>query len=265
MFKSLKIPNRLSLFSTACLFLSGHALAAQPGIPVADMSAAGMFSAADMIVKSVITGLILASLLTWVVLLVKGSALWQAKREALRANHLLNQSASLADAIQRSASGSGYSLAQCLLQDIQQELTLSRDSSNTETLKERAGFRQEQLLALKARQMTQGIGILATIGSVSPFVGLFGTVWGIMNSFIGIAASKSTNLATVAPGIAEALLATAAGLVAAIPAVVIYNLFSRNINHYKAQLRAASSLALLMLSRDLDTGLIEGVLSRPQE
>ena len=100
--------------------------------------------------------------------------------------------------------------------------------------------------------MTQGIGLLASIGAVAPFVGLFGTVWGIMNSFIGIAVSQSTNLVTVAPGIAEALLATALGLVAAIPAVVIYNVLSRGINQYKAQLRAASAQVLLMLSRDLD-------------
>ena len=100
--------------------------------------------------------------------------------------------------------------------------------------------------------MARGTGLLATIGSTAPFVGLFGTVWGIMNSFIGISVAKTTNLAVVAPGIAEALLATAIGLVAAIPAVIIYNVFSRSITGHRALLSDASALALQHLSRDLD-------------
>jgi len=96
------------------------------------------------------------------------------------------------------------------------------------------------------------LAFLASVGSVSPYVGLFGTVWGIMNSFIGIAKSQTTNLAVVAPGIAEALLATALGLVAAIPAVVIYNVFARSIAGYKAQVADASAQVLLLVSRDLD-------------
>ena len=100
--------------------------------------------------------------------------------------------------------------------------------------------------------MSSGTGVLATIGSTAPFVGLFGTVWGIMNSFIGIAKTQTTNLAVVAPGIAEALLATALGLVAAIPAVVIYNVFARSIAGYKAQVADASAEVLLLVSRDLD-------------
>ncbi|EOK6340652.1 MotA/TolQ/ExbB proton channel family protein, partial [Escherichia coli] len=93
---------------------------------------------------------------------------------------------------------------------------------------------------------------LATIGAISPFVGLFGTVWGIMNSFIGIAQTQTTNLAVVAPGIAEALLATAIGLVAAIPAVVIYNVFARQIGGFKAMLGDVAAQVLLLQSRDLD-------------
>ena len=104
--------------------------------------------------------------------------------------------------------------------------------------------------------MIRGTGILATIGATAPFVGLFGTVWGIMNSFIGISKPHTTNLAVVAPGIAEALLATALGLVAAIPAVVIYNMFSRSIAGYRALHRrrlgrdpAASSAAISIAAR----------------
>jgi biopolymer transport protein ExbB len=102
------------------------------------------------------------------------------------------------------------------------------------------------------RRMVKGTSVLATIGSTAPFVGLFGTVWGIMKSFIGISQAQTTNLAVVAPGIAEALLATAIGLVAAIPAVVVYNVFARSIGGYKALLSDASAEVMRHLSRDLD-------------
>ena len=95
--------------------------------------------------------------------------------------------------------------------------------------KERVALRLERVEAAMSRQIARGTGVLATIGATAPFVGLFGTVWGIMNSFIGISEAHTTNLAVVAPGIAEALLATALGLVAAIPAVVIYNHLARSI------------------------------------
>jgi biopolymer transport protein ExbB len=232
------------------VFLSLFHVGAQASVLPHDMSPLGMFAAADQVVKSVLIGLLIAALATWVVLLVKGASLLQARREAAQAVVVLKTATSLPDAAVKSGASL---LAQRLLDDVQQELNLSHADAPAAALKERAGFRQEQLIAHKVRSLTQGIGLLASIGAVAPFVGLFGTVWGIMNSFIGIAVSQSTNLATVAPGIAEALLATALGLVAAIPAVVIYNLLSRGINQVKALLRAASAQVLLMLSRDLDT------------
>ena len=103
-----------------------------------------------------------------------------------------------------------------------------------------------------SRKIARGTGILATIGSTAPFVGLFGTVWGIMDSFIGISRAHTTNLAVVAPGIAEALLATALGLVAAIPAVMIYNMLARSTAHYRALLGDASAQVMKLVSRDLD-------------
>ena len=112
----------------------------------------------------------------------------------------------------------------------------------------------ERLVAAAGRQMIRGTGILATIGATAPFVGLFGTVWGIMNSFIGISKAQTTNLAVVAPGIAEALLATAIGLVAAIPAVIIYNHFARVTKTYLELVSRASGAAGRLLSRDLDRG-----------
>ena len=104
----------------------------------------------------------------------------------------------------------------------------------------------------------RGTGLLATIGSTAPFVGLFGTVWGIMNAFIGISQAQTTNLAVVAPGIAEALLATAIGLVAVIPAVVIYNHFARAITGYRQALADAAAAVERLLSRDLDFRKLAG-------
>ena len=113
-----------------------------------------------------------------------------------------------------------------------------------ESLKERVSWLLERIEASASRRIGRGMGLLATIGATAPFVGLFGTVWGIMNSFIGISNAHTTNLAVVAPGIAEALLATALGLFAAIPAVVIYNVFSRSIGGYRALLADGSALVM---------------------
>ncbi|MGK5069064.1 tonB-system energizer ExbB [Janthinobacterium sp. RT4P48] len=244
--------HHLKAAAGGVFFFLFHAGAQASALPH-DMSPLGMFFAADQVVKSVLVGLLIAALATWVVLLVKGASLLKARRAATHAVTMLKTATSLPDAATKVQGAGGTALARQLLDDVQQELRLSHASAPAAALKERAGFRQEQLIGQQVRGMTQGIGLLASIGAVAPFVGLFGTVWGIMNSFIGIAVSQSTNLATVAPGIAEALLATALGLVAAIPAVVIYNVLSRGINQYKAQLRAASAQVLLMLSRDLDT------------
>ena len=214
----------------------------------ADMSPWGMFQNADMIVRGVIIGLALASVLTWTIWLSKGIELLMAKRRLRNELRSLKQARSLAEA-QRTQQGG---LSQTLIEDAQHELELSAQARGNDGIKERVSFRLERLVAASGRQMSKGTGVLATIGSTAPFVGLFGTVWGIMNSFIGIAKSQTTNLAVVAPGIAEALLATALGLVAAIPAVVIYNVFARSITGYKAQVADASAQVLLLVSRDLD-------------
>jgi biopolymer transport protein ExbB len=119
-------------------------------------------------------------------------------------------------------------------------------------LKERIAWKLERIEQAASRKMARGTGVLATIGSTAPFVGLFGTVWGIMDSFIGISKAHTTNLAVVAPGIAEALLATALGLVAAIPVVMIYNMLARSTAHYRALLGDASALVMALVSRDLE-------------
>ncbi len=215
-----------------------------------DLSPWGMYQNADHVVKAVMIGLALASVITWTIWIAKGFELLGAKRRLRRELALLKQARSLKDASDK-ASQAG-SLSHTLVHDALEEMRLSANTREKEGIKERVSFRLERLVAACGREMSQGTGVLATIGSTAPFVGLFGTVWGIMNSFIGIAKSQTTNLAVVAPGIAEALLATAMGLVAAIPAVVIYNVFARSITGYKAQVADASAQVLLLVSRDLD-------------
>ena len=129
---------------------------------------------------------------------------------------------------------------------------MSSDLSNVAGVKERIASRLERLEVAAGRRIARATGVLATTGAIAPFVGLFGTVWGIMNSFVGISKQHTTNLAVVAPGIAEALLATAMGLVAAIPAVVIYNLFSRAIAGYRVLYGDGTAEILRLAGRDLD-------------
>ncbi|MBV4532063.1 tonB-system energizer ExbB [Pseudomonas sp. SWRI107] len=215
-----------------------------------DLSPWGMYKNADIVVKAVMIGLAIASIITWTIWIAKGFELMGAKRRLRGEIAALKKSISLKEASE--VSNKEGTLAHTLVHDALEEMRLSANAREKEGIKERVSFRLERLVAASGRNMSSGTGVLATIGSTAPFVGLFGTVWGIMNSFIGIAKTQTTNLAVVAPGIAEALLATALGLVAAIPAVVIYNVFARSIAGYKAQVSDASAQVLLLVSRDLD-------------
>ncbi|MCQ4348579.1 tonB-system energizer ExbB [Pseudomonas stutzeri] len=217
---------------------------------VHDLSPWGMYQAADVVVKAVMIGLLLASVVTWTIGVAKGLELLGARRRLRGELADFKNLRSLDEAAEQARAK--HSFSTLLIEDAQDELRLSGGLTEKEGIKERVSFRLERLVAASGRKMSSGTGVLATIGSVAPFVGLFGTVWGIMNSFIGIAKSQTTNLAVVAPGIAEALLATAIGLVAAIPAVVIYNVFARSIAGYKAQVADISAQVLLLVSRDLD-------------
>ncbi len=147
--------------------------------------------------------------------------------------------------------------ARSLLVSTQTELALSGELP-VDGIKSRIALRLQRVEALLARRMARGTGVLASIGSCAPFIGLFGTVWGIMDSFVGISRMQTTNLAVVAPGIAEALLATACGLVAAIPAVVIYNIFARVVAGYRLLLGDLSTAVLALASRDLDRASLRG-------
>jgi biopolymer transport protein ExbB len=214
-----------------------------------DLTPLGMLMSADIIVKAVMLGLLFASVLTWTISLVKAFELMSARRSLARAQEVLATARSLA-AIVRPASDASPHVAQ-LIHAVKGELRRSPDLHDVDGIKERITARFERIEAGVGRRMMRATGILATIGATAPFVGLFGTVWGIMNSFIGISTLHTTNLAVVAPGIAEALLATAFGLAAAIPAVVIYNMFARWIAHYRALYADASMEILTLVSRDL--------------
>ncbi|WP_075183225.1 tol-pal system-associated acyl-CoA thioesterase [Pantoea sp. 1.19] len=219
-----------------------------------DLSVWGMYQHADIVVKAVMIGLLLASVVTWAIFFAKSTRLVGAKRRLRQEQAALAGVASLNEAREIASGFSDASQSRQLVAEALDERTLSAGADDPDGIKERTGFRLERRVAAMARAAGSGNGFLATIGSVAPFIGLFGTVWGIMNSFIGIAKTQTTNLAVVAPGIAEALLATAIGLVAAIPAVVIYNLFARMIAGYKASLSDTAAQVLLLQSRDLDLG-----------
>jgi biopolymer transport protein ExbB len=214
-----------------------------------DLSPWGMFLNADIVVKAVIIGLAFASLVTWTVFLAKSLELRGARAKVRKGLRILVGATSLSQAHEHLHSGKG-SVAQ-MMQAAVQEIRLSANLRG-DGLKERIAWQLERLELAGSRKISRGTGVLATIGSTAPFVGLFGTVWGIMNSFIGISNAHTTNLAVVAPGIAQALLATALGLVAAIPAVVIYNVLARSTAHYRALLGDASAQVMRLVSRDLD-------------
>jgi biopolymer transport protein ExbB len=220
-----------------------------------DLSPWGMFMAADIIVKAVMAGLAFASVLTWTIWFAKALELMFARRRLHAAIDRLAHAKSWSEANVRTK-GRDVGVA-AMLRATDAELRLSADAHSATGIKERIASRLERLEAAAGRQMIRGTGILATIGATAPFVGLFGTVWGIMNSFIGISKSHTTNLAVVAPGSAEALLATALGLVAAIPAVVMYNMFSRWIAGYRALHADAAAEILRIVSRDLDRGAFD--------
>jgi biopolymer transport protein ExbB len=215
-----------------------------------DLSPWSMFLSADVIVKAVMIGLAFASLVTWTIFIAKTIELSVARGKLRRSLRTIGESRSLAEA--QFALGSKTGVLSAFLAVGMREARLSAGISSDSGIKERAASRFAEISRAEARRIRFGMGLLATIGATSPFVGLFGTVWGIMNSFIGISKAQTTNLAVVAPGIAEALLATAIGLVAAIPAVIIYNHFARVTKTYLEQVSRASGVAARLLSRDLD-------------
>ncbi|MBI1239525.1 MAG: tonB-system energizer ExbB [Alphaproteobacteria bacterium] len=216
-----------------------------------DLTPLSMFLQADIVVKAVMIILLLASLATWAILFAKLFFFFSLDRQTARvvANFRKSGLAGIR------ARGDTDVPALAMVLAAQGELAAARGASDRQAL----GLLKERVIAVTRAAQSQGVrdlgggmGFLATTGAIAPFVGLFGTVWGIMNSFIGIANANTTNLAVVAPGIAEALFATGIGLFTAIPAVVFYNIFARRISAHAARLDSFGSEMLVSVSRQLD-------------
>jgi len=220
-----------------------------------DLSPVGMYMQADLVVKSVMIGLAVASILTWAIFLSKSLELFGIRHRTRSLSERIAHSRTLAEAETQVARRKNA--AALLVQAAAEEVSVSAGLS-ADGIKERVASRFERIESAAGREMIRGTAILATVGSLSPFIGLFGTVWGIMNSFIGISQANTTNLAVVAPGIAEALLATALGLVAAIPAVLFYNVFARVIAGNKALIADVAAETMRLVSRDLDRAQARG-------
>lgn len=213
-----------------------------------ELSPWSMFLSADALVKTVMIGLVFASLVTWTIFLARSAQLFLVSRALRQALRRVAGAKTLGEA--QLAVGRD-SLPSVLLSAAIQEIRLSPEGSAA-GIQSRAASRFAEIVRAEGRRARSGMGVLAMIGSTAPFVGLFGTVWGIMNSFIGISKAQTTNLAVVAPGIAEALLATAIGLAAAIPAVLVYNHLVRVTKSHLDLVGRASGAVARLLSRDLE-------------
>ncbi len=220
------------------------------GSGAVDLTVPGLIRDTDTLVRTVLVLLLLASILTWTVWVAKSIELSRARRRLAADVRILTGADSL-HALPSLSSEAGRAIVGAVRSEMARSGDL-RQPMCAEGVKERATVRLLSVETALARRMSAGINIVASIGATSPFVGLFGTVWGIMSSFIGIARLQTSNLTAVAPGIAEALLTTAVGLAAAIPAVLIYNGFTRSVSGYRTLLADASNAVACVLSLDIE-------------
>lgn len=211
-----------------------------------------LFLDADIVVQLVMIGLILASIWTWMIIVSFVLRMGSVNRRC-NAYERDFWNAENFDTYQRERRGDQVPLGKVAGAGLAEYKRNATGRVDPEGARQRVALSMNSAVGEEADKLSDRLNFLATVGSVAPFVGLFGTVWGIMGSFIGIANSNTTSLAVVAPGIAEALLATGIGLVAAIPAVVIYNALTRSITGYRALVGDAVALVMCHLSRDLDT------------
>jgi TolQ protein len=222
-----------------------------------DMSVYGMFMEAGAVAKSVMILLIFASIWNLSILIEKSLVLRRVNRNADRFLETFRKASSLESLSKQIQGKPDGPMPEMFVAGMDEfHLSVSSGLAATGDLRDRMRARIGDAMEISRTHATHALGrsmsLLATVGSTAPFIGLFGTVWGIMTSFIGIAQTQTTNLAVVAPGIAEALLATAIGLFAAIPAVMLYNKFSRDIGRFSGRLQSFESEFAMVLSRQLD-------------
>lgn len=218
---------------------------------VEDFSLINLFFAADIVVKAVMVILMIASLWSWAVIIEKWITIGGAKHKAKKFEDAYWSGRG--DVVDGGPGSEGGNAMSRIYSAASREFAAARMNvhGEREALLERANRAMKATIDREVGKASAGLGVLATVGSASPFIGLFGTVWGIMNSFRAIADQQSTNLAVVAPGIAEALFATALGLVAAIPAVIFYNKLTSDANQYADQMDVFSEEVLVRMSRKL--------------
>ena len=245
--------------STAVDPVTAEALAGS-SLSAHDFSMWGLFLQADWVVKGVMILLLLASFYCWAIIFEKYMTLKAAKARAKQFEQEFWASNALDKFHDKVKKRANHPMAVIFVAAMEEWFRSKQNSSSIAAqvgvvkagLRERVHYVMQVSINRELEKMEKGLGMLATTGSTAPFIGLFGTVWGIMNSFAAIAASQDTSLAAVAPGIAEALFATAIGLFAAIPAYVAYNKFSREVNRFAGQLDDFSLEFTTILSRQID-------------
>ena len=223
----------------------------------ADLSIIGLMLRADVIVKIVIVVLLLASVWSWAIIIEKFTRFRRLATESDNFEEAFWSGGSLEDLYDRVGEQPGSPVALLFAAAMREwrrstARGLGRAGTLQAGLQDRIGQVMQLTMNREIQALERYLGFLATVGSTAPFVGLFGTVWGIMNSFQAIALSKNTSIAVVAPGIAEALFATALGLVAAIPAVVAYNKFSADLGRYANRMESFAGEFSAILSRQLE-------------
>ncbi len=223
-----------------------------------DLSIIGLFLAADPVVKAVMLGLIIVSIVTWAIIFDKILKL-RGLRAHARAFEDSFWSGGSIEELYDKVGTNPHDPMSLVFSEAMREWRNSKDlARKSEEVRASLRARIQQIMNLtidrEMERLEKNMSFLASVGSTAPFVGLFGTVWGIMDAFQSIAATKTTALSVVAPGIAEALFATALGLIAAIPAVVAYNKISHDLDRFAQSLEGFSAEFISILSRDLDKG-----------
>src|SRR5271163_1034818 len=230
--------------------------ASDTGPQVDGISIVSLFMRADPIVKSVFALLLLASLWSWAIIINKWLALGRLRRRADKFEKTFWSGLSLDELYQQFSQHADHPMAAVFVSALREWRRAFEGGPPREALLPGIKDRIDKAMSVTIMRETDGVernlGFLATVGATAPFIGLFGTVWGIMNSFSAIAARHDTTLAVVAPGIAEALFATAMGLLAAIPAVIFYNKFVNDIWRYSGRLEGFADEFSAILSRQLD-------------